>query len=46
MIRWLVRRFVAWCIEREAEKKCKRFSEPWFACTTVASMFRGEYKYK
>ena len=45
-MRWLVRRFVAWLVEREAEKKCKPFSEPWVACKEVASIFRDEYKYK
>lgn len=45
MFRKIIRKFVAWYIEKESEK-FKRFSDPWNACATVVSIFKDEYKYK
>lgn len=45
MFRKLIRKFVAWRIDKESEK-FERFSNPWYACATVYSMFKDEYKSK
>lgn len=45
MFRKLIRKFVAYCIDKESEK-FERFSKPWSACATVYSMFKDEYKCK
>ena len=45
MIRWLVRRFVAWRIDKEADK-FERLSEPWNACVLLSRIFRDTYRYK
>lgn len=45
MFRKLIRRFIAYYINKESEK-FERFSEPWKACATVWMIFKDEYKSK
>ena len=45
MFRKLIRRFIAWRVNKESEK-FERFSSPWAACLTVGRVFNDEYEYK